>query len=250
MCEIYSTVITCPSTPHNDLYLRCANTHTHTHTQTHTHTHIHAIYFLLPPSFMLVSHLSISLLITITWLLFCLGDYLSVRMDSFLLCLCVCVCVCVRACVRACVLNVPRWSSLREISAVRADGGEVRPASRRSRWPAVFGAAVSQWQRASPAGRPGERRAAARGRCPSLTPLSTMQPAALAEPRRGRWLLSCFHILNIAVVADPVPPYKHTHTHTHTPVHSHTKRIKYSCLVCGPNASNFDTVADNQIHQA
>lgn len=58
-----------------------------------------------------------------------------------------------------------RWAGLRKISAVRAAGGEVRPASAHAQRSAVRRSAVSQWQRAPPSGHAGERGAAAKGQC-------------------------------------------------------------------------------------
>lgn len=60
-----------------------------------------------------------------------------------------------------------RWAGLGEISAVRADGGEVRAAPGHPERAAVRRAAVSRWQRAPPSGRAGERGAAAGGQCHS-----------------------------------------------------------------------------------
>lgn len=81
---------------------------------------------------------------------FPLSDYLLVKMTDPRLCVSVCA-------------SAPRWARLGEISAVRADGREVRAALCHPGWAAVCRAAVSQRQRASPSGHPGERRAAARG---------------------------------------------------------------------------------------
>lgn len=85
-----------------------------------------------------------------------------------------------------------RRAGLRKISAVRAAGGEVWPASGHPERSAVRWSAVQQWQRAPPSGHARERRAAAKGQCHS----TELDPVLGLMWCMGRGQECCHHFLN------------------------------------------------------
>lgn len=95
-----------------------------------------------------------------------------------------------------CAMYPTRWAGLRKISAVRATGGEVRPASGQPKRAVVRQSAVPQWQRAPPSGHAGERRAAAKGQWHS-TELDTVL-GLIWYAERGR---QCCHSFKITMAA-------------------------------------------------